>query len=364
MPREATSSVQPGALADTADKDIEQDNYPAETDGGDADHKALRKLNGALSSMPKCWVRETPACPENIGTTWLLSSARSYIHHTLKKVAPACANDLLKWVYDTEMERRGEGPVKQVAELLSGMASVYLRTDSDDTRAIMFANLCGACKNLTELNKLLAAEGEAWSWKGLGTKHVNIGRQRYRTGCKLHHYLTTKGNMPVKQYGSRLKETTAFGMLHWIEAHCPLGWKPGVIKTFRVAGKIYEFNVLQRAGSATELWREYAKHKAALRKTLGDSSWLPGRGTFMMFLKYVTDEVRSLACLSYYYIRLLGTFDLYERLVSDMHGLYDESLRRLEEESGKERAELARSRLKTAGKDPKAFKAKMFELQA
>ncbi len=48
-------------------------------------------------------------------------------------------------------------------------------------------------------------------------------------------------------------------------------------------------------------------------------------------LHYVTEESRSKSCLSYYYVRLVETFDLYKRLITDMERLHVDSLRHYEE---------------------------------
>jgi hypothetical protein len=56
-----------------------------------------------------------------------------------------------------------------------------------------------------------------------------------------------------------------------------------------------------------------------------------GRGTFLSLLHYVTEESRSKSCLSYYYVRLVETFDLYKRLVTDMERVHVDSLRHYDE---------------------------------
>jgi hypothetical protein len=56
-----------------------------------------------------------------------------------------------------------------------------------------------------------------------------------------------------------------------------------------------------------------------------------GRGTFLSLLHYVTEESRSKSCLSYYYVCLVETFDLFKRLVTDMERVHVDSLRHYDE---------------------------------
>jgi hypothetical protein len=60
--------------------------------------------------------------------------------------------------------------------------------------------------------------------------------------------------------------------------------------------------------------------------TTVEASWKPGRGTFLALLDYVTEESRSKACLSYYYVRLIESFALYKQLVSDMERVHVQAL--------------------------------------
>jgi hypothetical protein len=46
-------------------------------------------------------------------------------------------------------------------------------------------------------------------------------------------------------------------------------------------------------------------------------SFKPGRDTLRQFLKYVTAPCRSKACLSFYYVRLVDTFVMYEQLITE-----------------------------------------------
>ena len=89
--------------------------------------------------------------------------------------------------------------------------------------------------------------------------------------------------------------------------HCDSGWKPGAIHKKKMGGVLYEFNVLQRTGGSYELWKLYRDFK---RKHAESGVFAAGRGTFLTLLRYVTEEARSKACLSYYYVRILDTFEI------------------------------------------------------
>ena len=78
----------------------------------------------------------------------------------------------------------------------------------------------------------------------------------------------------------------------------------------------------------------YDKDKKELRRKENTIEWMPGRGTFMTMLKYVTEPTTSKACLSYYYIRLLDTFQLYDNLVEDMMRLQEGALQDFETKRG------------------------------
>ena len=80
----------------------------------------------------------------------------------------------------------------------------------------------------------------------------------------------------------------------------------------------------------------------------------------MTMLKYVTEPTTSKACLSYYYIRLLDTFQLYDNLVEDMMRLQEGALQDFETKRGHSLA----SEKKCEVKDVKDIQAKRRELKS
>jgi hypothetical protein len=149
--------------------------------------------------------------------------------------------------------------------------------------------------------------------------------------------------------------------LDWIYAHSPLGWKPGAINRKRIGGLLYEFNVLQRTGGATEMWKKYQSFK----KTFAIKGlFAAGRGTFLTLLRYVTVEARSKACLSYYYVRMLDTFEIYENLVLHMETLYVSALLSTADAHGTKAAEAAVKSLDGRGATRASFREKVRELRA
>jgi hypothetical protein len=50
-------------------------------------------------------------------------------------------------------------------------------------------------------------------------------------------------------------------MLHWIREKCTYGWKPGALKKILIAGKMYDFPLLNRTEKPWKLlvWDIYAK---------------------------------------------------------------------------------------------------------
>jgi hypothetical protein len=131
---------------------------------------------------------------------------------------------------------------------------------------------------------------------------------------RLSRLLDDNGDLPSKSYASRLGQEACVAMCEWIRDHCSLGWKPGVLKKHKVQGNDYEFNVLCRSDTGTALWTLYKEQRG---EVLPHVMWRPGRGTFFLLLRYITEESRSKACLSYFYVRLCDTFDLYKRLLTD-----------------------------------------------
>ncbi len=98
------------------------------------------------------------------------------------------------------------------------------------------------------------------------------------------------------------------------------------MRTYVLGGTGYKFNKLLRTDIVRKICAAYAEqHKR--------SGWLdfpghfrPGRDTLRSFLKYVTERTRKKACLSYYYVRLIETFAMYERLISQCESYQAEAL--------------------------------------
>jgi hypothetical protein len=151
-----------------------------------------------------------------------------------------------------------------------------------------------------------------------------------------------------------LKKDQALYILDWLKRKCRLGWKPGVIKSHIVGNETHNLPVLNRSDKPWNLWEQFAEehptspsqmqsHKNApiLNQSVPPSSntelddvekvWKPGRGTFLELLKYVTSESHSKSCLSYYYVRLIETFDLYKRLVTEMERARTHALKHYDE---------------------------------
>ena len=295
-------------------------------------YDALERLSASLERLPDNHKRRNPAGPTDF-TPYFFVTAKRYCVATCEVLAPGYGRDILTHLFGAETDKK-MGPVKEKFErILSETACVYLRTPDDVVRAIMFAQLCGLM-NRVQLNKLLDDTQIKMNHIGLCTIHTKIGRYRYNTGKELNRKLNSKGELPTRDYASRLSEQAAKEMLEWIRAHCPLGWKPGAVKTYRVQSKRYDVHRLNRSSGATELWRLYSAAKKRFRVENETSEWLPGRGTFMTLLKYVTEQTSSKACLSYYYIRLLDTFEYYDKLVEDMETLQNAGYEDLKEMNG------------------------------
>jgi hypothetical protein len=91
------------------------------------------------------------------------------------------------------------------------------------------------------------------------------------------------------------------------------------VSTYFVQGEGYRFNKVQRTASIRVIWQAYQSYQKsiALNVVTPGTSFKPGRDTLRQLLKYVTAPCRSKACLSFYYVRLVDTFVLYERLITE-----------------------------------------------
>jgi hypothetical protein len=108
-------------------------------------------------------------------------------------------------------------------------------------------------------------------------------------------------------------------MLKWIENRLSLGCKPGATKTVVIDDYEYKFNLLQCPDSFLELSRKYEGTKETWEGALSNEmTGKPGRDAFFAMLKLITVKCRSKSCLDYYYVRLIETFEMYQRLVTDM----------------------------------------------
>ncbi len=145
---------------------------------------------------------------------------------------------------------------------------------------------------------------------------VRLALQLKLTGC-----------IPLRLYTSRLTKGVVFATLEWIKNNCAQGWKPGVIKKHVVAGQSYAFNVMYRNGSGNEAWKQYQR-ASKTEKHVGDAYQL-GRGSFLTLLGMVTERVRSKACLSYFYTRLVETYDTFDDLICEMERVHLDAVKLL-----------------------------------
>ena len=298
--------------------------FNGESTFSEEQYKKLKLLNECLGQPTAAYLQRKEPAEQHMldhGSVW--KQGRWYCKAALDVLVPGQGKYMLDAMFSEESRKRNKRVNEQWEEVLLQTAKVYLLTNDEDCRSIMFAQLCGWLQR-TELNNLLGLVHEA-SGISVKTPHVQIKIDRYNAGKELSDKLNDKGCLPSRTYASRLSKDDSYWMLDWIKDRCPLGWKPGVIKRVVAGGEEYKFNVLQRAGKKSDMWKLFAVDKAKMKATMKDDIWLPGRGTFMAFLKLVTEEVRSKACLSYYYVRLLDTFNLYKRLVTDMEKLYIEA---------------------------------------
>jgi hypothetical protein len=84
----------------------------------------------------------------------------------------------------------------------------------------------------------------------------------------------------------------------------------------------------------------------------------------LTLLRYVTVEARSKACLSYYYVRMLDTFEIYENLVLHVETLHVSALLSTAEAHGSKAAEAAVKSLDGRGATRASFGEKVRELRA
>jgi hypothetical protein len=139
--------------------------------------------------------------------------------------------------------------------------------------------------------------------------------------CK---YLYANGELPQKNYRSLLSKEVALYVLGWIKGICPLGWKPYSLRTYVLSGTAYKFNKLLRTESVRKICGAFAEHQKRSADIPG--TFRPGRDTLRKFLKYVTERTRKKACLSYYYVRLIETFEMYERLITQCESDQEEAV--------------------------------------
>jgi hypothetical protein len=186
-----------------------------------------------------------------------------------------------------------------------------------------FVQLCGAL-SMKELNIRLQNRIRRCKYDTTGGTDESpadnplprlIKRKKYVTGKKVCEFLYANGELPQKNYRSLLTEDISFHVLAWIKSICPLGWKPYNVRTYVLGGTGYKFNKLLRTESVRKICEAYAQHHERSGWEDLPGTFRPGRDTLRSFLKYVTERTRKKACLSYYYVRLIETFGMYERLI-------------------------------------------------
>ena len=92
-------------------------------------------------------------------------------------------------------------------------------------------------------------------------------------------------------------------------------------------GVAYAFNKLLRTDSINCICDLYTDYKKIWKLQLLPGSFQPGRDTLRTFVKYVTERSRQKSCLSYFYVRLIETFAMYELLITQCEKDQTEALR-------------------------------------
>jgi hypothetical protein len=322
----------------------------------------IGKLNGIMpfEIVPKR-ARRMFACKpdEFVRSSRLASNLRRYCVGICETFVPTKGRAVFRALIADDVDKQRSQFEENFDLMLAGKCKVYLTTSCSTIRAVELATLCGACSR-SRVNQLLSAAyklrlSECPEEPSL-TPFVHIGWRRYLSAVTLEGVLTATGHLPLKSYASRLTREAAFDMLRWIHLNCPIGWKPGIITRFSLGGVEYQMPVLARIGDVKEMWTAYKLAHKALGNVSSPRKWTPGEGTFKTFLRYITRQIHSRSCLSYYYLKMLDTFATWIKLVQHMERLYDTCLDMKEGSAD-------RDRLVKALPSRKHFKSKQRELK-
>lgn len=226
-------------------------------------------------------------------------------------------------------------------------ASQYLSTTDRTIRKAALANLTQTSMSRTKINLILDDLAKSVT---INTVFECIGKHRWRAGKSLYQHLDNTGNFPASTYSSRLTPELGMEMCQFIQDHCALGWKPNHIHEYDCGGYRHKNPRLLRDIKPHAFWNLFQKQRenddaaaalAAANATavnpldddlapLQKHSWRPGRGTFLLLLEHITKEIKNKTCLSYYYTRMVQSFDDHDKFLVHLLDLYDGGMKEWE----------------------------------
>ncbi len=257
-----------------------------------------------------------------------------YCQQALDILSPGNGKELHQNIITIEKQFTNQKTQRALNSVVDNLLELCLYASNWEIKRLAFVQLCGAL-SMKELNIRLQNRRRQVKYDTTGGTDESsaditcarlIQRKKYMTGKKMCEFLYANGELPQKNYRLLLTENISLHVLAWIKSICPLEWKPYSVQTYVLGGAAYKFNKLLRSDSIRKICAAYAEHHERSGWQDFPGTFRPGRHTLRSFLKYVTERTRKKACLSYYYVRLIETFAMYERLISQCESHHAEAL--------------------------------------
>jgi hypothetical protein len=171
-----------GIYADTSDAAIESQDFWDHAYSVE-DQEGLDRLNQALPKHPPSGMRRHPIMSPDLNNAGVLETVRGYCVSAADVLLPQWGRRAVRKMVEDESTRKTDAATRRFHRAMLNTATVYLRTSDEDTRALMFAHLCGECSR-KEVNALLIeAEGCLITSAMLA---VESGRMQQLMQCTRH----------------------------------------------------------------------------------------------------------------------------------------------------------------------------------
>ena len=122
-----------------------------------------------------------------------------------------------------------------------------------------------------------------------------IGDTQFKAGRKLYKHWSTHSEWPVKQLKCRVPEQQVMAVCVWIWDACSRGWRPNDTRARVVGNKVIRFSYFLRDTTKQVLENAFAVDTSVI-----------GRKVLRLLLRWLTAELGTKECCSYFYTRFIS----------------------------------------------------------